>query len=291
MESWLMWGTRIIQAVQASGSPLLDSIFRAITLLGDERFALVLLPLVFWCVNKSLGIHLGFVCLASNYVNGALKWTFAVPRPSADAVRVLTEAEGYTFPSGHAQVTATTWGYLATQVRRAWFWVAAVVLVLLVALSRVYLGVHYPQDVVVGLLIGAAVVAAYNVVVRRWGARLAGLPVSSRLALSVLVPVALLAVHSGPEAALGMGVLLGLSVGLNLEGQLVRFRADGPIAKRALRFLLGFAVLFALYAGLKVVLPSGTPFRVLRYGLMGLWASLLAPWVFVRLGLAASDLA
>jgi len=77
-----------------------------------------------------------------------------------------------------------------------------------------------------------------------------------------------------------------LGVGVTLEGEWVRFSSAGPWSKRIVRFLAGLIVLLGLYFGLKAVLPEGLLFRVVRYALIGLWASLGAPWMFLRLGLA-----
>jgi hypothetical protein len=227
-----------------------------------------------------------------------LKAVFAVPRPSATAVRVITAAEGYSFPSGHAQTTATVWGYLATQVRKAWFWIVVLVVIVLVALSRVYLGVHYPQDVIVGTAIALVLVAIYNWLLRSYAGRLRSrtergmeyrLSLPAKLALAVVVPLALLALHAETDAGSSVGMLLGLGVGVTLEEEWVRFSVAGPWAKRLTRSLAGLIVLLGLYFGLKAVLPEGLLFRAARYALLGLWGSLGAPWMFIKLRLAQRE--
>ncbi len=289
MGNLLAWGTRVIQWLQALGNPTLDSIFEGITFLGDERFYLLMIPFLYWVVDKALAIRLSFVYLGSAYVNTSLKAIFAVPRPSPAAVRVIAPAEGYAFPSGHTQTTSTIWGYLATQVQRAWFWAVAGVIVVLVAFSRVYLGVHYPQDVIVGLVLSIVLVACYNWLVRSYGARIANLPLVIRLGLACAVPLILLALHAEKDTVSAMSTLLGLGVGLTLEQEWVRFSSAGSVAKRAIRFVAGLVVLLALYLGLKAIFPTGLLFRGLRYALIGVWASLGAPWLFVTLKLAEAE--
>jgi membrane-associated phospholipid phosphatase len=308
MDGWLLWGTRIIQSLQAFGNPVLDTLFKGITFVGDEKFALLVVPFLYWALDKALALRMGFLYLGSAYVNTVLKAVFAVPRPSATAVRVIAPAEGYSFPSGHAQTTTTVWGYLATQVRKAWFWAVTTVLIVLVGLSRVYLGVHYPQDVIVGTVIGLVLVAVYNWLLGSYAGRIRSrtsrhsaknaerssgergteyrLSLPAKLALAFAVPLLLLALHAEPDTGSSMGTLLGLGVGVTLEGEWVRFSSAGPWSKRIVRFLAGLIVLLGLYFGLKAVLPEGLLFRVVRYALIGLWASLGAPWMFLRLGLA-----
>jgi undecaprenyl-diphosphatase len=96
----------------------------------------------------------------------------------------------------------------------------------------------------------------------------------------------LLALHAETDTGSSMGTLLGLGVGATLEGEWVRFSSAGPWGKRVTRSLAGLIVLLGLYFGLKVVLPEGMLFRTVRYALIGMWASLGAPWMFIKLGLA-----
>lgn len=285
MNGWILWGIRVVQLLQSLGNPVLDRVFAAITLIGDEKFALLMVPFLYWALDKALALRLGFLYLGSAYVNTALKAAFAVPRPSPPAVRVIAPAEGYAFPSGHAQTTATVWGYLATQVRSTGFRVLAAVIIALVALSRVYLGAHYPQDVIVGIAIAILLIGIYNWFVTTYASRIR-LSLPAKLLVAIAIPTALLALHAETDTGSSMGTLLGLGVGVILENEWIRFSSGGPWGKRVTRFLLGLVVLLAIYFGLKAILPEALPFRVLRYALVGSWASLGAPWMFVMLRLA-----
>ncbi len=294
MENWILWGTRGIQSVQAWGNPALDAIFKAITFIGDEKFAMLIVPFLYWVLDRALATRLAFLYLGSAYINTVLKAAFVVPRPSADAVRVITPVEGYSFPSGHAQTTTTVWSYLADQVRKTWFWIVAPALILLVGLSRMYLGVHYPQDVIVGTMIGLVLVSRYDCLARWYRGRFGSRPEQQpsllrKLALPIAVPLILLALHAEADTASSMGTLLGLGVGVTLERERVRFSTAGPWARRLARFVAGVVVLLGLYFGLKAVLPEGLLFRVVRYALIGLWAALGAPWMFVKLRLAQRE--
>ncbi|MDY7039844.1 MAG: phosphatase PAP2 family protein [Chloroflexota bacterium] len=289
--------------LQSFSSPFLDSFFRAITFLGNEEIFLILPPLLYWCLDKRLGTRLTILFMLSAYLNQDLKDLFRVPRPfvhAPDKVRALINMEepiSYCFPSGHAQNTTVVWGYLATQMRKRWVWIAAIVIPFLVGLSRIYLGVHHLVAVLGGWAIGTLLVLLGLWLVppiNRWLIR-GGL--SAQIPLSCAVPLALFLIHPTKDTATTMGALIGMGIGVAFERRYVRFSTQGVWWKRALRLLPGLVVLLALYLGLKIVFPSveeagwwpGLTLRMVRYGLVGLWAGGLAPWLFVAIGLAERE--
>lgn len=288
---WIQsWGVAAILSLQTRGGPVVDAFFRAVTLLGDERFYLLFLPLVFWCFDKRLGLRLAVLVLLSNTVNLWLKWACDLPRPPAPPVVHLTHETGPGFPSGHTQSVTVAFGYLASQLRRWRVHIIAAVLVFLVALSRVYLGVHFPHDVLGGLVIGYLLLVLFGrvlpLVERRW----AVWSLEWRYAIAVGVPVLLVALWPGAGTASSLGALAGFGVGATYEAEHVRFGPGGPLLRRLLRLLLGAALVVAVYAGLKAVLPEGAFWSLLRYAAVAFTASAVAPSVFVRLGLARSEM-
>ncbi|MEA3459879.1 MAG: phosphatase PAP2 family protein, partial [Chloroflexota bacterium] len=154
LRSLIPWGTEAIVWVQSFRSGFLDVFFQGVTFLGEENFYLLFLPLIYWCVDKRVGIGLAYISLSSIYLNSVLKPIFRIPRPSDPRIAVLWEANDPSFPSGHAQNAVANWGLLATQFRRRAFVALVALLILLIAFSRLYLGVHYPQDLMGGLLVG-----------------------------------------------------------------------------------------------------------------------------------------
>jgi len=289
--------------LQSFSNPFLDTLFKAFTFLGNEEFYLVLPPLLYWCFDKYIGTRLTILFLLSSYLNQDLKDLFKVPRPfirAPDKVRALISLEEpitYCFPSGHSQSTAVVWGYLATQIRKRWAWIVALVIPFLVGLSRIYLGVHHPMAVLGGWAIGVLLILLglwLIPVVGKWLAR-GGL--SAQIPLAFAVPLALFLIHPVEGTASTMGTLIGMGIGVALERRFVGFSARGAWWKRVLRLLLGLVVLLALYLGLKAVFPGveeagwwpGLTLRLVRYGLVGLWAGWLAPWLFVATGLAERE--
>ena len=297
---------------------------RLVSLLGNEEFFLLLMPALYWCVSAALGVRIGFILLLSANFNYILKLLFHGPRPYWYSSRVLALSSESTFgiPSGHAQNAAAVWGLLAAALRRRWAWAIALALILTIGLSRIYLGVHFPSDVLIGWLIGAALVWAYT----RWESvattwilahslrRQLGLALAISLALVVLGLVVLpllanwqlpeawvrnaAAAGTSPQEALSpndvistAGALLGLASGAAWLYGRGWFSAGGPTWKRLLRYPLGVIGVILFWYVLGLLLPRGETLlayslRYLRYGLVGFWVAAGAPELFIRLQLA-----
>jgi len=292
MENILDWGIKIVLWLQQF-SPALDLPFEAFTFTGGEDFLILLMPLFYWCLDRNLGVRLTFITALSTYLGGAAKLLANQPRPfQYDArVRQLTHFSGGGFPSLHTQSTVTVWGYLASQVRRAWLWALGGVLMILVPLSRIYLGVHFPTDIAGGYLTGVALLLLYlwlEPPASAW-LRQKGLP--WQLGIALVVPC-MLALPMPADEEIGItaaAILMGMGIGFPLERRWVGFEIGGIWWKQGLRLLLGIVVLMGLRVGLKVAFASCAPealLRFLRYVVISLWASLGAPWAFVKLGLA-----
>jgi undecaprenyl-diphosphatase len=135
-------------------------LFSALTYLGDELVFMVTVLVVLWCVDKKWGYRLFAVGMMGTIFNQVLKAVFLVPRPwvldnSFEPVEsALESAGGYSFPSGHTQSAATLFGSITIWLKRKWVTVMSILLILVTAYSRMYLGVHTPLDVGVSLATG-----------------------------------------------------------------------------------------------------------------------------------------
>ncbi len=291
--------------------------------LGSEDFFLIALPLVYWCLDSALGLRIGVMLLASNGVNNLFKMALHGPRPywvSAD-VKGLASETGFGVPSGHSQTAAGIWGLAAARLARTWAWVAAVTVILLIGLSRIYLGVHYLHDVLVGWALGGLTLWAF---LKYWdpiAARLKKMTMMNQIILAFTVSLGMIllaalvvflssgfvmpdewianATREGGEApnplslagmVTSMGTLFGLLAGVAWLAPRGGYQSSGPVWMRALRFVVGLVGVAVFYIGLKLVFPDGEDlvalvFRYIRYALVGVWVSAGAPWVFSKLQL------
>lgn len=286
-----MSGTGFILWLQSFESPAADAFFTAVTILAEGWAIFPVVVLLYWCVDAGAGRRVLLILVSGLTVNTTLKNLFRVPRPylSDGRIRVLRPetATGYSLPSGHTENAATIWPALAMRLRRRGFYVMAGAAAGLVAVSRMYLGVHTPADVLVGLAAGFLwVLLGHRLCLladRRGPSAYLLFLIPTALSLLMLFPLW----HSSPpqydDAVTSAGLSLGCIVGIALEQRYVRFDARGTLAKQAAKVLIGLAGLALLEFGLKGILPPGQVFRFLRYALMGLWAVLGVPMAAGRM--------
>lgn len=274
----------IIYAVQSWIHPVLDGVMEGITFLAEPVPAALVILIFYWSVDRERGEYLLYTVLLSLLCNNMIKGLVDAPRPIGQpGVRShrLHTATGSSFPSGHTQGAASLATALALLLKKRWFTWLAALFVGLVALSRIYLGLHWPRDVLFGAALGVA---------SAFGARWLFTRVKRRewLPLVGLCGLPLLFFAGHTDLSRAVGLLLGMAVGLPLQRRWAPFETEGlPLRVRALRALVGIALLGAAY-GATLLLPfAGEWFELARsFGLVALLLP-LAPWVFRRLGLCA----
>jgi len=292
MDIIFQWGLNFIIMIQKIDTPLLDSFFRAITLLGDELFYLLLFPFLLWCVDFYLGIRVGIIFLLSVYVNTGVKEIFQQPRPFDILPEIQkVHASGYGFPSGHAQSSLVVWGSIAYWKKQTWIRNLSVLLILLIGFSRIYLGVHFPTDILGGWLFGGLILGlSYFIFLKIKLDFIQGNMIFKIIGIT-LFPVLLLQIQSSPDMISSVAALTGVGYGLLFFSSSIEGIRPGNWLQRLISFLVGVIGIGILYLGLKLILPSeGQSFyqlsRFFRYLLLGIWISFGAPWLFIRIGLA-----
>jgi len=326
MDFLISMGINWIIAIQSLGG-WLEAPMKFFSFFGSQDFFFLVLPLIYWCIDASLGLRVAFILITSASLNGIVKLMFVGPRPYWVSAKVIPFAAESSFgiPSGHAQNAVSVWGIIASRIRRPWAWSAAAILAFLIGFSRWYLGVHFPHDVFVGWLLGALVLWAFlrfaDLIVAWVRSQTFGLQVSTLFIVSLLVIGLgmLSALHLNgytlPEEwktnALRAGTLpapvsiedfissagtfFGLAFGAIWLAARGGYQADGPLGQRALRFVIGLIGILILWRGLALFLPNQADlisniFRYIRYALVGFWISAGAPWLFFRFNLAQSQM-
>ena len=295
MESLLNWGIDVVLLFQQF-SPALDLPFKILTSLGDKEFYLLLMPLVYWCIDRRAGARLFVLLLISAYLNEVVKLLADQPRPFNYDPRVikLAHEDSGGLPSGHTQSAVVVWGYLAWRFKKQPLWLLAGFLIIAIPLSRIYLGAHFPTDLLGGYAIGALVLFLFLRLgpgIESWFTQKG---IFCQLVVTGGLPVLLILVTPAGNHGLltALGALMGVATGVVLERHWVRFCCDGPWWQRVIRYLVGIVILFGIWLGLRFAFyqlePAGL-YRVVRYALVGIWGGLGAPWLFVHLKLAGKE--
>jgi membrane-associated phospholipid phosphatase len=292
--------------------------------LGTEDFFFAVLPLIYWSVDASLGLRVGFILVTSDMLNYTAKILFTSPRPYwlSSHVKGLWPETTFGLPSGHAQSAMSIWGMIAVHVRKPWVRITAGLLIFFIGLSRIHLGAHFPHDVLAGWILGAVLLflfSKYWEPVRAWFIkRTMGMQVWYAFLISVvfiLIGFSAVAVKRdfqipgqwvsnaqltgsdipNPLNANALftsaGSLFGLALGAILINRSGGYQTSGPFWHRAVRYPVGLVGVLILWMGLGVLFPRGDEFifymlRYIRYVLVAFWVIAGAPWVFMRLKLA-----
>ena len=161
----------IIRLIQSIHNESLDFIFQVITMLGESATILMIILSIYWSFNKKVGEYVAYSFLTSALLNNIIKNIIRAPRPiNEEGIRSLRihTATGYSFPSGHSQGAASTYWSFAVSNRRKILKIISVIVILLVGFSRLYLGVHYPKDVIFGIIFGMITAATTHYLFQRF---------------------------------------------------------------------------------------------------------------------------
>ena len=287
--------------------PGLNELMLALTHLGEETTFLVLALIVFWCVDKKKGYLVMSVGFLGIMANQFMKLAFRVPRPWVlDPNFTILEqareaAAGYSFPSGHTTVAVVAFISVGVTARRKVTAFVCVLLASLVGISRMYLGVHTPADVLAGALTSLILILLLQRV--PWSdlgmeILVAGMAL---LALGLLAFVSFFPfpadvdaqnLDSGIKNAYTMiGCMAGVLVVYHVEKKYVNFTTLAVWWAQILKVILGLILVLAVKEGLRIPLEmligAEYPARALRYFLVVVTAGFLWPmsfrW-FYRLG-------
>ncbi len=312
------------QFIQNLGGWLLYPM-RAFTFLGNEEFYMLIMPLLYWCVDATLGLRVGIMLLASGSLNGTAKLLLRSPRPywiDKNVIAYISESS-FGLPSGHSMNSMSVWGLMAASIKKKLGWVIAGIIIFMVGLSRIYLGVHFTTDVLLGWTLGAILLVLFLRLEKRVGKWVSKQSFGKIVLVAFLISLAIIALNAAiiqantnwqipstwmetaqltaPEAEIhpfalsgtitNAAVFFGLACGAAWMHQRGGFSTEGSFLQRSLRFLIGLAGVVALWAGLGQLFPHtdtllGFSLRYVRYALTGGWISAGAPYIFQKLSLA-----
>jgi membrane-associated phospholipid phosphatase len=312
----LPFNMALMEFLAAHRTAFLTHLFLAATFLGDTGGYILIVTLIYVAWNKRLAVRLSVLVLLASSLNVVLKLIVKNPRPfvregtylekwavSPRAARGL--AAQYSTPSGHAMGAAAFYPYLYKSVKKSYIRVIAVTAVVLIGISRPYLGVHYAEDVLIGWAIGlgiALVAIRYAPAIDTLWDRLSygqqvGVAVFGGLAIWLLA----IALNGGRldgqprEALCNAGFLAGIILARPLELRRVNFDPHSlDVVAKVLRFLLSAALMagtLLTFGWASAAIPSeflllANLLEYLRFAAAGFVVIFVAPLLFTTMGLA-----
>ena len=294
----------ILYALERIRTPFWNGVMSAVTQLGGEVIFIVAAVVVFWCVSKWEGYYLMTVAFCGTVLNQFLKLICRVPRPwvrdpnftIVESARA--EATGYSFPSGHTQNAIGLFGGMARWGGRRWVRLGLTALALIIAFSRMYLGVHTPADVGVSLVLAAALVLGLYPLMRRaqekpryMGYVLAAMLVVSGAFVVFVETCGFPADMDAENLASGignawkmLGAVAGMTLAWLLDRRYIHFETQAVWWVQVIKVAVGMALLLAIKSGLKAPLLALLGHEGLaggvRYFLLVLVAGAVWPLVF-----------
>ena len=291
-------------------SAFFDLFFRFITLFGDKLFIVGIILLFFLCIDKKLAIRLTFLLAFNAFITYAMKGFFGLKRPyliNQSEISGIPDMLGqlpddYTFPSGHSSAAGAFWTFLTTQWRKPGFWIIAIFMIISIAISRCYLGVHWPTDVIIGTFLGIAISLLFVYFLPKLEEFIEETSSVIILLIAIILPIVGLAISYTLTIGVGnqvepsdpspwVGIFIGVTLGYLLEHRYVKLRVKEFRSNKkvlAYRATLSLIIIFTIYFASKAIFEmffEGFPLaqiaRLCRYAILAFVGIFCIPWLFV----------
>ena len=299
----------ILMYLQSIRNELLTSLFTFFTICTEVPVITVLTAMLYWCINKKAGQRILFALCGSLNINIGVKNFVKMARPiglkGLESLRIET-ATGYSFPSGHTQTATTFWIAMMTQFKKAWVYIIGILMILGAGISRLYLAVHWPMDVIVGWFFGIVLSILFVKIFDY---------IDDSKSYYILIGIMLIfgvcTYFIGGEDFYKMfGLYTGFVLGYMVEDTYINFSTESEkkrknifaknpskfegLGNRILRFVVGIISLLAVYLllsyledTLAVKLEEVTNiFKYLKYTIVVFWGVAGAPAIFKLFKLA-----
>ncbi|OPD56034.1 phosphatase PAP2 family protein [Bacillus anthracis] len=260
---------------------VLTAFLKLVSIIANETLYLIVISISYWCVSKRKAFHMIVMLCFSGYIGIMVKEFMKIPRPyTYDGIEALYEksAAGYSFPSTHVQLSTTFWGSFMILCKKRIVWIIGIIFIILVAISRLYLRVHWLSDIIGAVLFSVIVVYLYTKVTMELSDKKFILLQRIILAVSIIMYV----MTSQVDNLKLLGVLTGSTIGIMLENHFINMNESNDFEMQVVKTVLGLSIMLIMQFILKKVIPD---MYYLRYAVTGITITFLCPFIFHMLRL------
>ncbi|HDR7794165.1 TPA: phosphatase PAP2 family protein [Bacillus luti] len=266
---FLEWMTRLEGSV-------LTLFFKLVSSIANETLYLVIISILYWCVSKRKAFHMIVMLCFSGYIGIVVKEFMKIPRPyTYDGVQALYEksASGYSFPSTHVQLATTFWGSFMTLFKKRIIWIIGIVFIALIAISRLYLRVHWLSDVMGAAILSIMIVYLYT----KFTMKLSDKKFILLQQCILIVSIITYFMTDQIDNFKLLGILTGSTVGIMLENHFIKMNENNDFKTQVIKTVLGLSCMLMI----QLILKKGIPdMYYLRYLLTGITITFLCPFIF-----------
>lgn len=247
---------QFLQFLESLRTDFWVKLFEGITMLGEETILILIIAVLYFAFDKRLALRIGYITVTSMCVNGVVKNIVKRPRPFASGevtpARAHT-ATGYSFPSGHTQTISTWSTAFAMYFKKRWVRVLAAVGIVAVAFSRLFLGVHYPSDVIGGAVLGVSIAIGLSIVYDRTKDVHRLYMITGLLFFPLAIAFLIKADPHYEDFFKLYGMLVGLFFATELEEKYASLTYDVVWWKKVLRVVIGIAMVLVIKESVKLI--------------------------------------
>jgi len=280
-------------------NPILDVIANIASILGEEAIIIIILGWILYGVDKKKGYAICSSILSATIIMGVTKAIIRAPRPfqvlSEIKGKRLSTATGYSFPSGHTTVSSSMYSSIAISFKKRALSIICAIAIVMVAISRMYLGVHWPLDVFGGLVIGITLsLLLYPIFYKIADDELKKQKVSLTLAiilsiisliLCTLLSLNLIDTKAFSDLLKTLVLAGGAYFGFFFESKYINYSVEGKTSTKIIRLILLSIISLIIIGGIKALFGETYYYigAFVRYNLVGIFLTYLFPLFFRKL--------
>jgi membrane-associated phospholipid phosphatase len=272
-----------IEFVQKFRTPFLDKFFLFLNFVDTDYFIMILIPIIWMGYSWKWGARIFYIVVLSGFFIHFVKIIFMQPRPfQIDPSLLVINLKYYGFPSHAAQVSVIYAGIMIKYFKRKWLaWVLGINVVFWMCLSRIYLGVHFPSDILGGMVLGFLFLWVFCSVFPKVEDFIEKRKLITVFLLSQLLPLVIFLLLNNRSG--GLMTIAAMAIGLGL----VLSKKFDAFLEKPKSFLEGFLRVLFAFLGMGVVLLFSLVFSLnkiflIQYVIMALWVSFLLPLIWKK---------